>query len=94
VLWDELTADDPQLAAWCADRWLGAYRRLAPLPSTFAATRDALHEVAEQTVSPARAEVNGKIGLRYTRGGFGTPFFGDGAQDQRAAALEFLRANV
>jgi hypothetical protein len=80
VLWDELAADDPQLAAWCADRWLGAYRRLAPLPPAYAATRDALHEVAEQTVSPARAQANGKIGLRYTRGGFGTPFFGDGEQ--------------
>ncbi len=28
----------------------------------------------------ARREVNGKIGLRWTLGGFGTPFFGDDEQ--------------
>ncbi len=27
-LWDELSAEDPDLAAWCAERWLGAHRRL------------------------------------------------------------------
>jgi hypothetical protein len=27
-------------------------------------------------LAPARHRVNGKIGLRYTRGGFGTPYFG------------------
>jgi hypothetical protein len=80
VLWDELAAGDEALAAWCAERWLGAYRRLAPLPSAFADTREALHDLAERVVSPARERVNGKIGLRYTRGGFGTPFFGDGEQ--------------
>jgi hypothetical protein len=80
VLWDDLAANDPQLAAWCAERWLGAYRRLAPLPAAYAQTRDALHEIAERVVSPARERANGKIGLRYTRGGFGTPFFADGEQ--------------
>ena len=62
--------------AWREERWLGPYRRLAVLPAQFAATRRTLHELAEQTISPARAAVNGKIGLRWTLGGFGTPFFG------------------
>lgn len=80
VLWDDLARDDAGLAAWCADRWLGAYRRLAALPPGYATTRDTLHELAERVVSPARERANGKIGLRYTRGGFGTPFFGAGEQ--------------
>ncbi|HTN23002.1 MAG TPA: hypothetical protein VL120_03390 [Solirubrobacteraceae bacterium] len=86
VLWDDLAADDPELAAWCADRWLGAYRRLQPLPPAYAATRDTLHELAEGVVSPARERANGKIGLRYTRGGFGTPYFGDDEQVRVAGA--------
>jgi len=93
VLWDELCAGDPALAAWCADRWLGAWRRLDALPEGYAATRDALHEVAESVVSPARAAANGKIGLRYTRGGFGTPFFGDGEQ-VRVEGRELVRVSA
>jgi hypothetical protein len=80
VLWDDLAGDDPELALWCAERWLGAYRRLEPLPPGYAATRERLHELAERVVSPARERANGKIGLRFTRGGFGTPFFGDDEQ--------------
>src|SRR3954449_7793727 len=30
--WDEVARDDGDLAAWCADRWLGAWRRLPPPP--------------------------------------------------------------
>lgn len=62
--------------AWREERWLGPYRRLAELPAGFAATRLALHRLAEGTIAPARAAANGKIGLRWTLGGFGTPFFG------------------
>jgi hypothetical protein len=50
------------------------------LPPHFAATREALHRVAEDVMKPAREAANGKFGLRYTRGGFGTPFFGDDRQ--------------
>ncbi len=78
--WDELALTDAALAGWCADRWLGAYRRLGPAPPRLLTTRVALHRVAEQIVSPARRKANGKIGLRYTRGGFGTPFFGTDVQ--------------
>jgi hypothetical protein len=75
--WDALAAVEPDLAGWCADRWLGAWRRLGRLDDvrTFGATRDALHTVAEHVLAPARHAANGKIGLRFTHRGFGTPFF-------------------
>jgi hypothetical protein len=68
VTWDELAADDPALADWCADRWLGAWRPLAPIgdPVAFAGTPDALHAVAEEVVSPAPERATGKNGLRST----------------------------
>lgn len=77
--WDELGRDDPELADWCAARWLGAWRALspAPAPARLGATRAGLHALAEHVLSPARHTANGKIGLRYTRGGCGTPFFRD-----------------
>jgi hypothetical protein len=76
VLWDELAREDTGLQAWCAERWLGAYRRLSPAPASLVRTRLALHRLAEHVISPARKRANGKIALRYTRDGFGTPFFG------------------
>lgn len=48
--------------------------RLEPLPETFAATREALHRVAERIVAPARKPHN-EIALTATPGGFGTPQF-------------------
>ena len=104
--WDDLARDDPDLAAWCADRWLGVQRRLGPAPATLVEARDSLHTVGEQVVSKAREHANGKIALRYTRGGFGTPFFGDDLQvrvegtelivqegaDERRASIATLRA--
>lgn len=76
VTWDELAAGDADLAGWCADRGLGAWRPLRPVGdrAVFAATRDAWHRVAEHVLAPARAAATGKIGLRFTRGGLGTPF--------------------
>jgi hypothetical protein len=50
---------------------------LPQLPETFAATRDAMHVVAEQVLSAARYRAVQRIGLRPTPGGFGTPSFGD-----------------
>lgn len=77
VTWDELCRDDPELASWCADRWLGAWRPLPPLPArgALAPTRTAWHTVAEHVLARARFDANGKIGLRYTRRGVGTPWF-------------------
>jgi hypothetical protein len=80
--WDELARSDRELAGWCADRWLGAWRPLV-LPSdldALAATRQSWHVLAEHVVAPARYQANGKIGLRFTRGGYGTPFFGTDEQ--------------
>jgi hypothetical protein len=78
--WDEWLAGHPEHAAWAADRWLGARRRLVAPPPTFAATPGALHRVAVYAVSSARWRATGKIGLRFTVGGFGTPFFGNDEQ--------------
>jgi hypothetical protein len=47
---------------------------LGPLPDSFAATREALHRVAEELVAPARKPHN-EIALRQTPAGFGTPEF-------------------
>jgi hypothetical protein len=80
LTWDEIAGQRPEIADWCAERWLGAYRRLEQLPSTFAKTRTVLHQVAEAVVAPARKPDN-EIALRYTRGGFGTPFFEQDGED-------------
>lgn len=90
ITWDELARNEPELATWCADRWLGAWRPLAAVtdPAAFAATRKSWHALAEHVVTPARHRANGKIGLRYTRAGFGTPFFG--ADEQVRVAGEIL----
>lgn len=47
----------------------------APLPGTYRETRDNLHQVAFFAVSPARQRVVGRMGLRPTVDGFGTPQF-------------------
>jgi hypothetical protein len=92
VTWASLAAGDDELAAWCRERWLGPYPALSPVPPTYAATRCALHAVAEQVVANARERVNGKFGLRYVRGGFGTPFFGEDVQvSVRGTALCVVR---
>jgi hypothetical protein len=54
---------------------------LPPLPPTFAATRGALHRVAEHVVAPARVAATGtEIALESTPGGFGTPPFPGGGR--------------
>lgn len=80
IHWNELAAQDAELAAWCSERWLGAYPELEAAPPEFARTREALHVVAEHVLSPTRARDQGEITLRWTRGGFGTPFFGSDSQ--------------
>lgn len=80
LTWDELTAGNEALAAWAADRWLGAWRRLGPAPPTLEPTRVSLHAIAEHVMKPAREQVNGKFGLRYTLHGFGTPYYGGDEQ--------------
>ncbi|HYT39260.1 MAG TPA: hypothetical protein VEN99_07110, partial [Acidimicrobiia bacterium] len=50
--------------------------RLEPLPDGYVETREALRRLAVYVISPARKAVEGRIGLRATPGGFGTPIFG------------------
>jgi hypothetical protein len=92
LLWDDLARDDAELAAWCAERWLGAWRRLEAAPGGLVAARESLHRVAEDVLKPARERANGKIGLRYTHLGFGTPFFGDDEQ-LRVEGVELVFAS-
>ena len=74
--WDDLIAERPDLADFARAHWLGARGRLPALPDGYPAARDAFHRLAFGVVAEARRLANTKFGLRYTRGGFGTPFFG------------------
>lgn len=80
LTWTRWLGDYPDQAGWARDRWLAAWRPLTRPPATFAETRSALHRLAVYVLSPARRRVNGKIALRWTLGGLGTPFFGDDEQ--------------
>jgi hypothetical protein len=55
---------------------------LLPLSPTFAATRSALHRVAEEIVAPARKPDN-EVALKAISGGFGTPWFERDGRRQR-----------
>ena len=89
ITWTELAMEDGELRAWAAERWL-VPNALHNVPEGLVATRVALHQVAEQVVAPARSEATGgEIALRYTRGGFGTPFFADDRQ-VRVEGLEIV----
>jgi len=78
--WSAWVGENPGRAEWAADRWLAAWHRLDSAPSMLVDTRLALHRLAFYVMSPARRRANGKFGLRWTRGGFGTPFFGTDEQ--------------
>jgi hypothetical protein len=76
LTWDDWLADHPERAAWAAQRWLGARRRVGPAPPGLPDGRLALHRLAAFVVSPARRRATGRMGLRWTLDGIGTPFFG------------------
>src|ERR687897_860895 len=79
--WREWVGAHPEHAGWAADRWLAAFRPLGPIPGQLAETRVALHRLAVYVLSLARQRrSNGKMALRWTLGGVGTPFFGDDEQ--------------
>jgi hypothetical protein len=67
-------------------------KTLRPIPDleTFVATRDALHVLAEHVLAPARHRATGRIGLRATEGGFGTPPFGDAGEVVRVAGTDLV----
>ncbi|MDQ4097934.1 MAG: hypothetical protein M3144_08725 [Actinomycetota bacterium] len=77
--WADVCDGDADLISWCRERWL-VPGPLAPLPAGFGDTRTALHALAEHVLAPCRHAADGKIGLRFTYRGFGTPFFGDDRQ--------------
>ena len=78
--WDEIVADRPELADWVAERWLGCRPQLPVVPDGYPEARDGYHRLAYGLVAEARRLANTKFGLRFTRGGFGTPFFADDEQ--------------
>ena len=78
--WDDLIAERPELTDFARERWLGGRGRLPEVPADYPVIRDAYHRLAYGVVAEARRVANTKFGLRYTRGGFGTPFFGDDEQ--------------
>lgn len=75
--WDEIVVERPDLTDWAAERWLAA---LPAVPAGYPEARDGYHRLAYGLVAEARRLATTKFGLRYTRGGFGTPFFGDDEQ--------------
>ena len=80
LTWDDLIVQRPGLADFAADRWLGARRQLPVVPADYPSALSDFHRLALSVVAEARYLCNGKFGLRYTRGGFGTPFFGNDTQ--------------
>ena len=78
--WADLATSDETVAAFCQPRWLANYQPLSAVPDHYPVRWDDLHRLAYGVVSNARKAVNGKFGLRWTMGGFGTPFFGNDTQ--------------
>lgn len=78
--WDDWLIGNPEQEPWVRERWLGGSRRLPPVPDGYAQSRLALHRIGAYVIAPLRHQVTGKFGLRFTLGGFGTPFFGDDRQ--------------
>lgn len=92
--WVDWLAAHPDRSGWAAERWLAGPRRLPPTPDAeaLAATRIALHRLAAYVIAPARHAATGRFGLRWTLGGFGTPFFADpGANGEPGAADRQIR---
>ena len=83
VTWRELAGGGDELADFARRRWLGAWRRLGSLPDGYVPRLQDAHRLAYAVVAEARRAANGKFGLRYTAGGFGTSFFArDGRETQ------------
>jgi hypothetical protein len=76
VTWDELSRRHAHLSDFASSHWLGAWSRLPELTDQYTSTVSSLGQLAFFVVAPARFAVQEKLGLRYTHGGFGTPFYG------------------
>lgn len=86
--WTDWAADNPSHAKWVADNWLGGNRQLPPPPPGLSTARLALHRLGVYVIAPVRHAANGKFGLRWTAGGFGTPFFSDDTATDRQIRVE------
>ncbi len=65
--------------------------RLRELPASFGETRSSLHRLAVHVLARRRQALVGKIGLRATPGGFGTPAAGPDHEVVRVSGLTLLR---
>jgi hypothetical protein len=73
--WSDIASGQANIQRYISDHWWSGNRRLEPLPAGFDTTRRSLHQLAFFAVAPRRYAATGKLGLRYTHRGFGTPFF-------------------
>jgi hypothetical protein len=80
VTWDEISRRHPDLSEFASSHWLGSWSRLPVLTDQHTSTVSALGQLAFFVIGPARFTAQEKLGLRYTHGGFGTPFFGEDRQ--------------
>ena len=80
VTWDEMTRRLPHLSDFATEHWLGAWQPLGSLPDSYVPTVSSLGQLAFYVMAPARYEEHGKVGLRFTFRGFGTPFYGGDRQ--------------
>ncbi len=72
--------DFPELAEFARERWLGHWQKLPPLPADWIPKMQDAHRLAFSLISETRKQANGKFGLRWVLGGFGTPYFGNDCQ--------------
>ncbi len=80
ITWDELCrtrfSDNADAQDFIAERWLGNWGKLPEIPVGFEAQRTNFHRLALALISEVRRLApGGKFGLRWVKGGFGTPFF-------------------
>lgn len=62
---------------------------LEPLPAGFAATREALHRVAEDVLKPKRVlETGNEIALGFSPGGFGSPPWSEGKESGKSGRIQ------
>ncbi len=85
--WQELAGTRGDLADFARDRWLGPWQRLGPLPEDYLRGLQDAHRLAYAVVAEARRAANGKFGLRFTAGGFGTPFFSRDGRDTQVRVV-------
>lgn len=86
--WTDWLGVYPAHSEYVTSHWLGGFRHLPATPLTLTASRLSLHRLAAYVVAPVRHAANGKFGLRWTKGGFGTPFFNDDKSPNRQIRVE------